>query len=170
MAKKFISNITIQNAKIIFKNFAGAQKKFNREGERNFNVVFDEEQGQELKQIGWNTRPLKDKEGNPTGEWAMKVKVRFKNVPPKIVLISSAGKQILDEDMVDQLDWARFENVDLVITPYQWEWDDKSGVTAYLKTGYFTLEEDELDKKYADIPSTTASAVPAESGQDEIPF
>lgn len=165
MAKKYISNITVENAKIIFKNFAGAQKKFNREGERNFNIVFDEEQGQELKEIGWNTRPLKDKEGNPTGEWAMKVKVRFDNVPPKIVLISSAGKQVLDETMVDQLDWARFENIDMVITPYQWNWNDKSGVTAYLKTGYFTLEEDDLDRKYADVANTEPV-----STDGDIPF
>ena len=165
MAKKYISNITVENAKIIFKNFAGAQKKFNREGERNFNIVFDEEQGQELKEIGLNTRPLKDKEGNPTGEWAMKVKVRFDNVPPKIVLISSAGKQVLDETMVDQLDWARFENIDMVITPYQWNWNDKSGVTAYLKTGYFTLEEDDLDRKYADVANTEPVSI-----DGDIPF
>jgi hypothetical protein len=47
------------------------------------------------------------------------------------------------------LDWAEFENIDLIVSGYDWDVNGKQGTKAYLKKMYVTLVEDELDRKYA---------------------
>ena len=48
------------------------------------------------------------------------------------------------------LDTAYISKVDLTVTPYQWELKSgKSGVKAYLKTMYVTLDKDEFEDRYA---------------------
>ena len=80
------------------------------------------------------------------------VEVKYLRYPPKITLITGSGRQFLDEDTVNILDWAEIEAVDLIIRPYNWELSGKKGVKAYLKTMYVTIVEDELAKKYRDVP------------------
>ena len=43
MAYRNIPNISIEDARIIFKNFSGKGSDFNAEGVRNFCLVLDEE-------------------------------------------------------------------------------------------------------------------------------
>lgn len=143
------NNITIENARLIFLNFAGKEDKYNRAGDRNFSVVLPPEVAEAMLSDGWNVKFLEGREEGDESTAYIQVAVSFRNRPPKIVMLTSANRTHLTEDTVEALDYADIENVDLIMTPYVWEVGDKSGIKAYLKSMYVTIEEDDLDRKYA---------------------
>lgn len=150
MAKN-IENIKIENARIVFRNLSGKPDKFNPQGgKRSFSVVIeDPEFANELKKEGWNIKqfnPSPDSDEEPAH--FISVKVSYNNIPPHIYLCTSKNKTLLNEDTVGQLDYAEISNVDIVITPYQYEMNGRSGISAYVKTMYVTVVEDEFASKY----------------------
>lgn len=145
-------NLTIENARIIFRNFSGEASKYNRRGDRNFCVLLDNDIASMLKNDGWTIRYLKPRDEDETPQAYMQVKVSFENIPPQVILVTKKNKKALDDTNVEMLDWAELERVDLIIRPYNWSVEGKSGVKGYLKTGYFTIVEDEFAERYEDIP------------------
>ena len=140
-----VDNITIEGARIIFRNFAGEERQFNPKGQRNFCVVLDDELARVLKKDGWNIKLLQPREEGDEEVPYLPVAVRFGAHPPKIVTITSKGQTVLNEQTVNLLDTAEIANVDLIVRPYEWE---PGRIKAYVKTMYVVLEEDELEKKY----------------------
>ena len=49
------------------------------------------------------------------------------------------------------VDLADMKNVDVLINPFEWNVNGNTGVKAYLKSIFITLNEDELELKYAHL-------------------
>ncbi len=145
---KRLDNIVVENARLIFKNFAGEESKFNRAGNRNFCVILDGDSAEDLRQMGWNVKALRPREDEDEPTYYLQVTVAFGNFPPKVVMISGKTKTVLDEESISTLDYAEIANVDLIIRPYHWEVNGKEGIKAYLKTMYVTIEQDVFAGKY----------------------
>lgn len=154
-----IPNIIIENARIGFRNFSGKEGKFNPAGVRNFCLFLDDDRAQQLKEEGWNIRWLRPVDAEEEPQGYLQVTVNYKKKPPKIILISSAGKTQLDEDSVNILDWADIKTVDLTINPSMWEANGKSGIKAYIKYMYVTIAEDDFEKKYMDHPANAIDSI-----------
>lgn len=169
MPQRNDGSITFEGARIIFRNFAGKEGQYNREGDRNFCVLLDEEVARTLDADGWNIKTLKPREDAEEGEPDqpyLHVTVGFKGRPPTIVMLTSIDGKItkrtnLGEEECEILDWADISNVDLMVRPYTWNVGDKTGVKAYLKSIYVTVELDELGAKYENI------GIPSRSGSVE---
>lgn len=157
------NNIVIENARIGFRNFSGNAGKFNPAGRRNFCVFLENDLGKVLESDGWNVRWLQPKDDSDELTPYLQVAVSYDNIPPKIVLVTSKGKTILDDNSVNILDWAEISSVDLIIRPYNWEVSGKGGVKAYVKSMYVTIVEDEFESKYYDVPDSAINTIKSQN-------
>lgn len=162
------SNISVENARIGFRNFSGKEGKYNPAGNRNFCVFLTKETADALEDDGWNIRWLEPRDDQEEKQGYLQVAVRFDDTDikknPKILMMSKRGKTIVDQESVSILDWAEIESIDLVIRPYNWTTqpgtkNEKSGVKAYLKSMYITIVEDEFESKYYDVPDSAHGSV-----------
>jgi hypothetical protein len=148
--------LRMDDARILFRNFAGKEGKYNREGDRNFAVLLDDGIARTLAADGWNVKWLKPREEGDAEQAYMAVSVNFRGRPPRIVMITSRGRTPISEEQVEMLDWVDIKTVDLILNPYEWEIGEKSGIKAYLQTMFITIFEDPLELKYADVAEAEA--------------
>lgn len=167
MTRRIEGTVTIEGARLVFRNFSGAEGQYNREGDRNFGIILEQDVAADLESAGWPVKYLKAKEDGDVPQPWLKVKVKFAqgSRPPRCVMVTSRKKTTLSEDLVSLLDWSEIESADIMISPYNWEVNGNTGVTPYLRQIYATIRESELDLKYADVPDARAdSAMSATEG------
>lgn len=148
MAEKF----TVENAKIIWPNFSGLEGQFNAKGDRNFTIVLEPTDAQQMAEHGWNVKFRDPRDEGDDPQATLQVSVNFKGRPPVVYMITSRGRTHLGEDMIGLLDSVEIIQADLMVNPYEWNVNGKSGVKAYLDKMFVTIREDVLDRKYADVP------------------
>ena len=127
--------LQIDDARIIYRNFAGRGDKYNREGDRNFAVVIpDEEMADELTNLGWNVKIKPPREDGDTPFMFLPVKVKFNDRGPNVYLKTGNVQNKLDEESVGLLDNIDIISIDLDIRPFDWDVNGKQGRTAYLQS------------------------------------
>jgi hypothetical protein len=159
--------VVLEGRRILFRNFSGEEGRFNAKGKRNFSVLLKDDEAEAMLGDGWNVKYLQPREEGDTPQPRLEVSVHYGKRPPRVVLITSRGKTPLDESMISLLDWAEIVDVDMIIRPYEWEVNGKTGVKAYLKSIYVTIREDALEQKYYDVPDSASAAMLAHDEPDE---
>lgn len=162
--------LIMEDARIIFRNFAGKEGQYNREGDRNFCILLDEKTATEMAEDGWNVKTLRAREQDEPPQPYIQVSVGYKGRPPLIVLITSKGRTPLGPHEIELLDWVEIKLVDLIVRPFEWLVNGKSGVKAYLKTLYLVVQEDYLKLKYDHVPEIGAAPerLQITSGQGDL--
>lgn len=141
-------NVTLEDIVLAFRNFAGKEDTYNREGDRNFSILLEEEAAIEMSKRGWNVKRLKPREDDELGQAYLQVAVSYKQKPPRIGVVTSNGLTYYTEDMLEMLDWVDIEQADVTLYPYEWAVNGKTGVKAYLVSLFLKIEEDYLQMKW----------------------
>lgn len=143
--------LLIDNARIVFRNFEGVGSKYNREGDRNFSLVIDDQEvADRLIAEGWNVKikPPRDEDDIPFMH--MPVKVNFNGRGPNIWLVTGDRRNRLTKDTVKCLDYAEIITVDLDINGSRWDVNGKTGIAAYLQGMCVVQEVDRFAERYAE--------------------
>jgi hypothetical protein len=141
--------LQIDDARIIYRNFSGAGSKFNREGDRNFSVVIeDQDIADALIKEGWNVKIKAPREEGDMPFMHLPVKIKFSDRGPSVYLKTGSAMNKLDEESIDILDNVDILGVDLDIRPYDWEVNGKEGRTAYLQSIHVIQQVDRFAERY----------------------
>lgn len=128
--------IEISNAKILWKNFTGVSGFYDKEGGRNFCLVLpDDASVNFFKQNGYSVAIKLS--GVEVREFIryLKVKLKFNNGEPTIILKSNNKTIRVDENLVSVLDFIKIKSIDMSIKPYHWELPNgEHGQIAYLNS------------------------------------
>lgn len=143
--------LQIDDARIIYRNFSGVGTKFNREGDRNFSVVIDNQDlADRLIEEGWNVKIKEPRDEDDTPFMHLPVKIKFNDRGPNVYLKTGRVMNRLDEESIGCLDDIDILGVDLDIRPYDWTVNGKEGRTAYLQSMHVTQEVDRFAVRYAE--------------------
>lgn len=171
-------SLTIQNAKILggpWSNFRGEKQKFSPAGSRFFNIELTQAEGEALLAEHWNVKAKRMTEEDTEQKYSLQIKVNFDSrVPPQVWTITSAGKLMLRQDMVGELDYLEIEKADIAFVGHQhgMNTEDPLAMSAYLTRLYATIHEDPLDLLYSRIPRIDAGPEVEETpynGPDSVP-
>lgn len=142
--------LQFDDAKLAFRNFSGRGDEFNREGDRNFAIVIDDQEiADTLIEEGWNVKIKPPRVEGEEPFMFLKVKVKFGGFrDPNINLISGNARVRLTEDTVGCLDDADILYADLDIRPYNWTKGRDSGRSAYLQGAHIEQRVDRFTQRY----------------------
>ena len=149
------SDLMIEDAKLLFTNFAGSPTRYNSEGgKREFSVALPLNLVEDLERDGWNVKYRKNADGEFDPERPyLGVKVSYKFRAPAIWLITGGRKQLMTEDTVGTLDNITIKTADVVIHPSVYDVRGQQGISAYVKELYVVMDDESasLASKYAEL-------------------
>lgn len=160
MASMNDGNVVLEDRDILFRNFAGREGPYNQEGDRNFSVVLTEREAKQLAKDGWNVKMREPREEGDEPLHYLQVSLKYRARGgrslrgPRVVMITSRGRTTLGENEVELLDGVDILTCDLIIRPFDWVMNGKSGTKAYLQSMFVTIDEDPLERKYANLESS----------------
>lgn len=153
--------LQIDDARIIYKNFEGRGEKFNREGDRNFSLLIeDENTANALIKEGWNVKIKPGREEGDNPFMRLPVKVKFTDYGPNVYLVTGNRRNELDEESIGCLDNIEIESVDMDIRPYDWEVNGRTGRTAYLQSMEVVQRIDRFAARYSENGADGESKLP----------
>ena len=141
--------LQIDDARIVYRNFSGAESQFNRKGDRNFSIVIPtEEIADYLTSQGWNVKvkPPRNEEDGPFMH--LPVKIKFNGRGPNVWLVSGCKRVKLDEESIGIIDDIDIAKIDLDIRPYDWDVNGKTGRSAYLHSMEVVQELDRFAARF----------------------
>lgn len=159
-----MERLQLEGVRIIHKNFRGEERQYNPPGSRVFSIIVEDlSYGQQMIDEGWKFKPLynRDEEG-VLDAYFLPVKINYNShFPPRIYRVSPSTGQtlLLNEETVDMLDFLPIEFADIIVNPHRWTVNENTGIKAYVQTMYVTIEENELDIKYARLAPFEADDV-----------
>lgn len=143
--------VTVEDTRILFRNFSGKPDTYNQNGARNFAVVLPDPLAEELRNEGWNIKTLDGYEDEEPIQ-VLQLTLGYKGRPPRVVMMANVSKTRtpLDERSVGVLDAMDIVQVDVIFRPYHWEVQGNKGIKAYVKSLFVIIDEDPLELKYMD--------------------
>lgn len=155
----------IEDARMIWTNFAGKEGDYNAEGRRNFNLVLDEQSANELLADGFNVKYKEPKAEGVDPIWTLKVNLNCKGYnPPDVQIKNDHGIRKLDEESVAILDFASIEKCFVRFSPYHF----KDNVSAYLQTLLATIHESEYENSFYDEEDSAMNTMTFRAVKPEV--
>lgn len=163
--------LQIDNARIVFKNFRGEDRKFNKEGDRNFALLITggtiddgtdvrEVTGEEMADAlmsdvnrlgaGWNVKIKAPRVEGESPFIYLPVKVKFNEHGPQVYVESGNSHRRLSEETVALLDDIDIATVNLDIRPYDDEINGNPFRAAYLQSMKVVQNIDRFAAEYAE--------------------
>lgn len=149
--------LQVDDARIIFRNFEGRGDKYNREGDRNFALLIDDQEiadalleDKNEEGASWNVKIKPPREEGDSPLMYLPIKVKFNNRGPVIWLVSGHRRMRLDEENADILDQIDIRSVSLDIRPYDDEINGKAFRAAYLQSMEVIQEIDRFSARWAE--------------------
>nr|DAQ75946.1 MAG TPA: hypothetical protein [Caudoviricetes sp.] len=146
------TQLTLENVRIIYPNFAGRESEYNTKGSREFALALDPELGQELASQGLNVKfPTEDQPNRP-----VYLPVTLSNGPEiqpwiKIVLVNNGNGTIINPTDVSQIimldEVTAGARANVIVNPYNWSTAGRTGIKAYINKLYIYI--DDIDETLA---------------------
>ena len=149
--------LQIDGARITFRNFAGVGTMYNREGDRNFSLIIEDEETKDaLVALGWNVKIKDTREPGDTPFMHLPVKIKFNERGPRVVLVTNGNMNELNEETIACLDDIDISHIDMDVRPFDWVVQEGTprearGRAAYLQAMYVTQATDRLMDRYNEM-------------------
>ena len=151
-----MASIKIENAKIMFRDFAGKVDEYNPTGKRSFCVILDEDMAQQFQDDGFNIKVTKPKNADYFPVKYLKVNVSYKVSAPLVRCYFGNKYRDYSENTLMAIDHMNFENVDLVLSVSRGMYLGKPYTTAYLSEFHGVVKESPYASKYSGYSSMDA--------------